>query len=189
MLDERRAPASRRRRRSRSTCICEPDNGHVFPFFHLRCKYRRPCIRVAQTRNRLVQAARKVVGPYDRSDGRVAERFKAPVLKTGSGATHSWVRIPPLPPTPASISGDTASGPTRAAAGPNSCPGAQPHADLTRGPRISRDLRDRRRRLRKASSTAGCYGRFMHGSNRCEPGESMQLRSLRLLEFQCRRGA
>jgi hypothetical protein len=29
----------------------------------------------------------------------------------------------------------------------------------------------------------------MHGSNRCEPGESMQLRSLRLLEFQCRRGA
>ncbi len=30
--------------------------------------------------------------------GRVAERLKAPVLKTGSGATHSWVRIPPLPP-------------------------------------------------------------------------------------------
>jgi hypothetical protein len=34
-----------------------------------------------------------------KQDGRVAERFKAPVLKTGSGATHSWVRIPPLPPT------------------------------------------------------------------------------------------
>jgi putative DNA primase/helicase len=28
----------------------------------------------------------------------VAEWFKAPVLKTGSGASHSWVRIPPLPP-------------------------------------------------------------------------------------------
>ena len=31
-------------------------------------------------------------------DGRVAEWFKAPVLKTGRGATLSWVRIPPLPP-------------------------------------------------------------------------------------------
>jgi len=28
----------------------------------------------------------------------VAERFKAPVLKTGGGETHPWVRIPPLPP-------------------------------------------------------------------------------------------
>ena len=33
-----------------------------------------------------------------RDDGRVAEWFKAPVLKTGRGATLSWVRIPPLPP-------------------------------------------------------------------------------------------
>ena len=30
--------------------------------------------------------------------GRVAERFKAPVLKTGVGASPPWVRIPPLPP-------------------------------------------------------------------------------------------
>src|SRR5262245_21765292 len=30
--------------------------------------------------------------------GRVAEWFKAPVLKTGRGATLSWVRIPPRPP-------------------------------------------------------------------------------------------
>jgi hypothetical protein len=30
--------------------------------------------------------------------GRVAERLKAPVLKTGRGVTLSWVRIPPLPP-------------------------------------------------------------------------------------------
>src|SRR5581483_6640655 len=27
-----------------------------------------------------------------------AERFKAPVLKTGRGASSSWVRIPPHPP-------------------------------------------------------------------------------------------
>ena len=30
--------------------------------------------------------------------GRVAERSNAPVLKTGRGASLSWVRIPPLPP-------------------------------------------------------------------------------------------
>src|SRR5262245_65851139 len=35
----------------------------------------------------------------DRKPGRVAEWFKAPVLKTGRGATLSWVRIPPRPPT------------------------------------------------------------------------------------------
>ena len=30
--------------------------------------------------------------------GWVAERFKAPVLKTGVGASSPWVRIPPHPP-------------------------------------------------------------------------------------------
>ena len=30
--------------------------------------------------------------------GGVAERLKAPVLKTGSGESRSWVRIPPPPP-------------------------------------------------------------------------------------------
>ena len=30
--------------------------------------------------------------------GWVAERLKAPVLKTGRGASSSWVRIPPHPP-------------------------------------------------------------------------------------------
>src|SRR5690606_21486389 len=34
-------------------------------------------------------------------DGRVAERFKAPVLKTGVGESLPWVRIPPLPPNTA----------------------------------------------------------------------------------------
>ncbi len=33
-------------------------------------------------------------------DGWVAERFKAPVLKTGRGQRPSWVRIPPHPPNP-----------------------------------------------------------------------------------------
>lgn len=32
------------------------------------------------------------------SNGRVAEWFKAPVLKTGVPARVPWVRIPPLPP-------------------------------------------------------------------------------------------
>ena len=34
--------------------------------------------------------------------GRVAEWFKAPVLKTGVPARVPWVRIPPLPPVPCS---------------------------------------------------------------------------------------
>jgi hypothetical protein len=32
--------------------------------------------------------------------GGVAERFKAPVLKTDERATVPWVRIPPPPPSP-----------------------------------------------------------------------------------------
>jgi hypothetical protein len=32
-----------------------------------------------------------------KADGWVAERFKAPVLKTGVGASLPWVRIPPHP--------------------------------------------------------------------------------------------
>jgi hypothetical protein len=32
--------------------------------------------------------------------GWVAERFKAPVLKTGVPARVPWVRIPPHPPEP-----------------------------------------------------------------------------------------
>ena len=32
------------------------------------------------------------------TSGRVAEWFKAAVLKTAVGATPPWVRIPPLPP-------------------------------------------------------------------------------------------
>jgi hypothetical protein len=35
------------------------------------------------------------------NDGRVAEWFKAPVLKTGVPARVPWVRIPPLPPVKA----------------------------------------------------------------------------------------
>ena len=32
------------------------------------------------------------------ANGRVAEWFKAAVLKTAVGASPPWVRIPPLPP-------------------------------------------------------------------------------------------
>tara|TARA_B100000029_G_scaffold381548_1_gene376723 strand:+ start:1064 stop:1183 length:120 start_codon:yes stop_codon:yes gene_type:complete len=32
------------------------------------------------------------------NNGEMAERLKAPVLKTGKGATLSWVRIPVSPP-------------------------------------------------------------------------------------------
>jgi rare lipoprotein A len=39
-------------------------------------------------------------GSLMRAAGRVAEWFKAAVLKTARGATLSWVRIPPLPPSP-----------------------------------------------------------------------------------------
>tara|TARA_A100001011_G_scaffold399436_1_gene508085 strand:+ start:27885 stop:28004 length:120 start_codon:yes stop_codon:yes gene_type:complete len=35
---------------------------------------------------------------YNDIFGEMAERLKAPVLKTGNGATHSWVRIPLSPP-------------------------------------------------------------------------------------------
>ena len=38
---------------------------------------------------------------FSSSDGRVAEWFKAPVLKTGVPARVPWVRIPPLPPVKA----------------------------------------------------------------------------------------
>ena len=34
---------------------------------------------------------------HETGDGRVAEWFKAPVLKTGVPARVSWVRIPPCP--------------------------------------------------------------------------------------------
>jgi hypothetical protein len=33
-----------------------------------------------------------------RGSGRVAEWFKAAVLKTAAGESPPWVRIPPLPP-------------------------------------------------------------------------------------------
>src|SRR5258708_31883138 len=36
--------------------------------------------------------------PYEMRHGWVAERFKAPVLKTGRGVSSSCVRIPPHPP-------------------------------------------------------------------------------------------
>ena len=40
----------------------------------------------------------RAVQGYLPSNGEVAERLNAPVLKTGKGASPSWVRIPPSPP-------------------------------------------------------------------------------------------
>src|SRR4051812_12462554 len=48
-----------------------------------------------------VQTARRHpprVVPEVQIRGEVAERFKAPVLKTGAAAMLPWVRIPPSPP-------------------------------------------------------------------------------------------
>src|SRR5579875_2088716 len=41
------------------------------------------------------------------TSGWVAERFKAPVLKTGAPARAPWVRIPPHPPLSCSLRHDT----------------------------------------------------------------------------------
>jgi hypothetical protein len=43
-------------------------------------------------------AAANVMDAPAREHGGVAERLKAPVLKTGNGESRSWVRIPPPPP-------------------------------------------------------------------------------------------
>src|SRR5437588_4871262 len=51
------------------------------------------------------------------ASGRVAERTKASVLKTDSGATRSWVRIPPLPPAGSLARTSLARSPGPAAAG------------------------------------------------------------------------
>lgn len=45
----------------------------------------------------LVQAT-KAIGARTSSIGEMAERFKAPVLKTGEGSNLPWVRIPLSPP-------------------------------------------------------------------------------------------
>lgn len=42
--------------------------------------------------------ATKAVGARTSNIGEMAERFKAPVLKTGEGSNLPWVRIPLSPP-------------------------------------------------------------------------------------------
>ncbi len=56
---------------------------------------RRPPDRCFQTPQRLPPRGGS---GNERPSGRVAEWFKAAVLKTAVGATPPWVRIPPLPP-------------------------------------------------------------------------------------------
>jgi hypothetical protein len=48
-----------------------------------------------------------------RVPGRVAEWFKAAVLKTAVGASSPWVRIPPLPPGLGSLGSLLTSSPVR----------------------------------------------------------------------------
>ena len=54
-----------------------------------------PASRLAATSAWCVSALRR---PGRDASGRVAEWFKAAVLKTAVGASPPWVRIPPLPP-------------------------------------------------------------------------------------------
>src|SRR6266404_6730577 len=49
--------------------------------------------------NRLFPPTRRFAKSLNSKAGRVAEWFKAPVLKTGVPARVPWVRIPPLPPS------------------------------------------------------------------------------------------
>src|SRR5581483_4348837 len=68
---------------------------------------RRPGVVSLLRRGHRLNAARRAHRGYPPrarrvklgSAGGVAERLKAPVLKTGSGASRSWVRIPPPPPS------------------------------------------------------------------------------------------
>jgi hypothetical protein len=48
---------------------------------------------------RTMQPPAKVMDAPRYEHGGVAERLKAPVLKSVSGESRSWVRIPPPPPT------------------------------------------------------------------------------------------
>ena len=57
--------------------------------------------------------------------GRVAEWFKALVLKTSDGESRPWVRIPPLPPMSAPVGKQTLSAlsPTLSFSDERMCPG------------------------------------------------------------------
>ena len=49
----------------------------------------------------MIGVRRSLIIGYNISPGEMAERTKAPVSKTGIGATLSWVRIPLSPPVSA----------------------------------------------------------------------------------------
>ena len=67
------------------------DLGLVSINAHRKTRYLPSC--------RISALAKRVQFVHKRKqDGQVAERFKAPVLKTGVRETVPWVRIPPCPP-------------------------------------------------------------------------------------------
>jgi hypothetical protein len=67
----------------------------------------------AYVRGRARAGGLQWIGPstIENGFGRVAEWFKAPVLKTGRGSAPSWVRIPPLPPIDISMGYENSHGP------------------------------------------------------------------------------
>jgi hypothetical protein len=63
------------------------------------CADRRRTCRGGQSRGNCIYRPHEHFAKSLNSNvGRVAEWFKAPVLKTGVPARVPWVRIPPLPP-------------------------------------------------------------------------------------------
>jgi hypothetical protein len=64
-------------------------------------RVNRPSAGRGRKRRRRVQRFAPAVRRGISGHGWVAERFKAPVLKTGAAATLPWVRIPPHPPNAA----------------------------------------------------------------------------------------
>src|SRR5258706_12907280 len=77
--------------------------------------WKLPLLPLAQTENKITcerwqsggnrpfPAPRGFAKSLNSKAGRVAEWFKAPVLKTGVPARAPWVRIPPLPPVCCSL--------------------------------------------------------------------------------------
>ena len=98
---DRPLPRTARRALSRADLICTLQEGAA----KLLDPTPRPHLIGRPAANRLAMEPCPISivtfggpGRRSRSPGWVAERLKAPVLKTGRGASSSWVRIPPHPP-------------------------------------------------------------------------------------------
>jgi hypothetical protein len=78
------------------------------------------------------RTAANVKGHQKGGHGGVAERLKAPVLKTGSGESRSWVRIPPPPSASLQFSGFSSSLREKRAFGRNPAPKVHRRTGLLR---------------------------------------------------------